>query len=70
MAQSSEDFLVELAAKGDATVLERLPTYLDSHYVQVGNVPAERNRLIVAFRDKAPQTELSDRILDIISEGG
>lgn len=68
MAQPLEDFLVELAAKGDATVLGRLPSYLDSHYATATNIPDERNRLIIAFRDRAPRSELSDQMLDIISK--
>ena len=66
MAQPFEDFLVRLSAKEDETILERLPTYLDIHYVQVNDIRAERNRLIVGFRDRAPRTELSDRMLVII----
>ena len=70
MTQPFEDFLVELAVKGDLTVLGRLPNYLDGHYVAIPDIPAERNRLIVAFRDRAPQSELSVQMLDIISQDG
>jgi len=68
MEQPFEDFLVELAVKGDATVLGRLPTFLDDHYVKFADIPAECNRLITAFRDRAPRSELSDQMLDIISK--
>jgi hypothetical protein len=66
MPQLFEDFLVELEARGDETVLDRLPGYLTNHYIETGNVTAERDRLTVAFRDKAPPTTLSSRMLDII----
>ncbi len=66
MPQPFEDWLVELAAKGDETVLDRLPNYLTARYMETGNIVAERDRLIVAFRDKAPLTPLSNRMLDII----
>ena len=66
MAQPFEDFLVELAEKGDADVLNRIDGYLHDHLVRAGNALAERDRLVVAFRDKAPDTELSIEILNKI----
>jgi hypothetical protein len=33
---------------------------------ELGSVVAERDRLVVAFRDKAPDTELSNEILNRI----
>jgi hypothetical protein len=66
MAQPFEDFLVELAEKGDADVLNRIDGYLHDHLVRTGNALAERDRLVVAFRDKAPDTELSIEILNKI----
>jgi hypothetical protein len=70
MAQPFEDFLVALAEKGDPDVLNRIDGYLHSHLVQVGNALAERDRLVVAFRDKAPDTELSAEILNRVSVRG
>jgi hypothetical protein len=70
MAQPFEDFLVELAEKGDCSVLDRLPNYLTGHYVDTGNAVAERERLIVAFGDKAPRTTLSERMREVIIESG
>jgi hypothetical protein len=53
MAQPFEDFLVELAKKGDPDVLNRIDGFLHAHLVAVGNAAvAERDRLAVAFRDK------------------
>lgn len=49
-------------------MLGRLPTYLDSHYATVPDVAAEQNRLIGAFRDRAPRGGLSDLIFDVISK--
>jgi hypothetical protein len=66
MAQPFEDFLVELAEKGDPDILNRIDGYLHDHLVRVGNAVVERDRLVVAFRDKAPDTELSDKILNRI----
>jgi hypothetical protein len=66
MAQPFEDFLVKLAEKGDPGVLNRIDGYLHAHLVQVGNALAERDRLVVAFRDKAPDTELSVEMLNRI----
>jgi len=66
MKQPFEDFLIGCEAKGDETLLDRLPNYLNDHYIQTGNIVAERERLIIAFRDKAPLTMLSGRMLDII----
>ena len=63
MAQPFEDFLVKLAEKGDPDVLNRIDGYLHDHLARVGNAVVERDRLAVAFRDKAPDTELSVEIL-------
>jgi hypothetical protein len=61
-----EEFLIDLEAEGNTTVLQRLPEYLIGHYIQCGNIVAERERLIISFRDKAPITVLSDKMLDMI----
>jgi len=66
MAQPFEDFLVELAEKGDQGVLSRIDDYLHSHLVREGNIAAERERLAVAFKAKAPYTELSEEIFNRI----
>lgn len=66
MSEQFVDLLVQLAAKGDWGVLERLPRYLTGYYVEVGGLPGTRDQLIIAFRDRAPRTELTDRMLEII----
>ncbi len=66
MAEPFEDFLVRLAEKNDFSVLDRIDPYMDGHLAETGNVVAERQRVAVVFRDKAPDTELSRRMLDRI----
>lgn len=68
MAQSFTDFLVELSEKGDQDVLRRIPGYLDQHLAPSGNVTLERQRLAVEFQEKAPPTELSRQIFEMILE--
>jgi hypothetical protein len=70
MAQPFEDFLVELAKKGDPHVLNRIDGFLHAHLLQVGNPVAERDRLLVAVRDKAPDNELTIEILNKIEHFG
>ena len=70
MTQPFEDFLVDLANKGDPSVLDRLDGYLDGHLARSSNAAAERQRLAIAFRDRAPETELSRLMLDRIVNGG
>ena len=77
MTQLFEDFLVQLADKGDSSVLEHIDNYLDGHLAQFsdhkfgfGSVATERSRLAVAFRDKARRRELSRLMLEkIVSHG-
>jgi hypothetical protein len=60
-----------LAKKGDPDVLNRIDGFLHAHLVGVGNAVAERDRLVVAFRDKAADNELSIEILNkIVHFGG
>jgi len=67
--QPFEDFLVELAKRNDVGVLKRIPTYLDVHLTEFcGDRSSEINRLVVAFRDKAPDNVLSPQMLKLISE--
>jgi hypothetical protein len=65
-AQPFENWLVELAEKSDPSVLDRLGVYIDQHLARERDVAAERQRLAVAFREKAPTTDLTRRMLDII----
>jgi hypothetical protein len=67
MSQPPEDWFIELCGRGDSTVLKRLPRYLDQELARAPNVAAERARIAKEFRDRAPDSELKQAMLEIIA---
>ena len=68
MAQDCVDWFVELAEKGDRSVLDRLPIYLDVELAKLPSrdQPSERQRIATEFSRKAPNTALTKNMLAIL----
>jgi len=67
MAQDFADWLVELAVKDDASVLDRLDGYMHGHLAaHLGDKAAERHRVAREFRQKAPPTPHAKDMLAIV----
>ena len=68
MAQDCVDWFVDLAERGDRSVLDRLPNYLDTELAKLPSRdrPVERQRIATEFSRKAPNTAMTKDMLAIL----